>query len=82
MSENQIPEPGWPQWADTPAGRERNQQDQARRNERIREAAQAAQWAANPDNACAANGVTADGRSYHYSSAHNGYVFDDEPGPV
>jgi hypothetical protein len=33
-------------------------------------------WAGNPDNACAANGVTADGRSYHYS-AHNGYVFDE-----
>ena len=27
--------------------------------------------------ACAANGVTADGRSYHYSAPHNGYVFDE-----
>ena len=34
-------------------------------------------WADNPDNACAANGVTADGRSYHYSAGHNGYVLDE-----
>ncbi len=26
---------------------------------------------------CARNGVTSDGRRYHYSSAHNGYVFDE-----
>jgi len=41
MSENQtpeqIPEPGWPEWANTPEKRERNQQDQARRNERIQQ---------------------------------------------
>jgi len=30
--------------------------------------------------ACAANGVTADGRPYHYSAAHNGYVSDELPG--
>jgi hypothetical protein len=34
-------------------------------------------WAANPDNACAANGVTSDGKPYHYSAAHNGYVYDE-----
>lgn len=38
------------------------------------------EWAGSGYNACAANGVTADGRSYHYSSAHNGYVFDEPPG--
>ncbi len=26
---------------------------------------------------CARNGVTSDGRRYHYSAAHNGYVFDE-----
>jgi hypothetical protein len=36
-----------------------------------------ARRADNPDNACAANGVTSDGRSYHYSAAHNGYVYDE-----
>jgi hypothetical protein len=39
-------------------------------------------WAQNPDNACAENGVTADGRSYRYSAAHNGYVLDEEPQAV
>ena len=40
-------------------------------------------WAGNPDNACAANGVTSSGRAYHYSAAHNGYVFDRPlPDPV
>jgi hypothetical protein len=38
---------------------------------------QQVRWADNPDNACAANGVTSDGRSYHYSAAHNGYVYDE-----
>ena len=35
------------------------------------------QRADNQDSACAANGVTADGRRFHYSSAHNGYVYDE-----
>ena len=38
-------------------------------------ALQRAAWA--DQNACAANGVTSDGRSYHSSAAHNGYVFDE-----
>lgn len=29
------------------------------------------------DRACAANGVTSDGKRYRYSAAHNGYVYDE-----
>ena len=36
MDATQLPEAGWPVWADTPAKRERNQRSWAAHNERVR----------------------------------------------